>query len=78
MELLIGIVIGVILVLCMRGKPIRIEITNKRDVPQYTELPDMADTLAKSDKEDETYENMGEVLAEINDIMTGGNVRGKN
>lgn len=76
MEFLVGVLIGMFVTYVLKDKPFKIEIKHVVASPELVEVPDMSTVMSKSDKEDETYEDMGSLLNEINNIMTGGSAHG--
>lgn len=76
MEFLVGVLIGMFVTYVLKDKPFKIEIKHVVASPKLVEVPDMSTVMSKSDKEDETYEDMGSLLNEINNIMTGGSAHG--
>lgn len=78
MDVLVGFILGVLAILILEDKPLRIEINHKYPKRNAVEIPDM-ETVLKDGKvaEDDVYENMGEMLNDINALMTGGETNGK-
>lgn len=78
MDVLVGFILGVLAILILEDKPLRIEINHKYPKHNAVEIPDM-ETVLKDGKvaEDDVYENMGEMLNDINALMTGGETNGK-
>lgn len=78
MELFFGFIIGVLIVLMAKGKPIKIEIVHKNEGNNFTAVPDMSEVLKENKRtEDDTYATMGEMLDSINQLMVGGDRRGE-
>lgn len=78
MDTILGIILGVVLTLIIKDKPLRIEITHKQKEKTLERVPDMSEVMNKADtQEDQTYADMGTFIDEINHIMTGGGARGE-
>lgn len=78
MDTILGIILGVVLTLIIKDKPLRIEITHKQNEKVMEKVPDMSEIMNKSDaQEDQAYADMGTFIDEINHIMTGGGTRGE-
>lgn len=78
MNTILGIILGVVLTLIIKDKPLRIEITHKQKEKTLERVPDMSEVMNKADtQEDQTYADMGTFIDEINHIMTGGGTRGE-
>ena len=78
MDTILGIILGVVLTLIIKDKPLRIEITHKQKEKTLERVPDMSEVMNKVDtQEDQTYADMGTFIDEINHIMTGGGTRGE-
>lgn len=78
MDVLVGFILGVLAILILEDKPLRIEINHKYPKHDAVDMPDM-ETVLKDGKsaEDDVYENMGEMLNNVNTLMTGGEINGK-
>lgn len=73
MDFVIGIVIGFVVFMIIKDKPIKIEITQKNVNPATVEIPEMSDILKNGkNPEDDVYASMGSVLDAVNDLMNGG------
>lgn len=78
MDTILGIILGVVLTLIIKDKPLRIEITHKQKEKNVEKVPDMSEVMNKADtQEDKAYADMGTFIDEINSIMTGGGTRGE-
>lgn len=78
MDTILGIILGVVLTLIIKDKPLRIEITHKQKEKVVEKVPDMSEIMNKADtQEDQAYADMGTFIDEINNIMTGGATRGE-
>jgi len=78
MDTILGIILGVVLTLIIKDKPLRIEITHKQKEKVVEKVPDMSEIMNKADtQEDQAYADMGTFIDEINNIMTGGGTRGE-
>jgi hypothetical protein len=78
MDTILGIILGVVLTLIIKDKPLRIEITHKQKEKNAEKVPDMSEIMNKADtQEDQAYADMGTFIDEINNIMTGGATRGE-
>lgn len=73
MDFVIGIIIGFVVFMIIKDKPIKIEITQKNVTPATVEIPEMSDILKNGkNPEDDVYASMGSVLDAVNDLMNGG------
>lgn len=73
MDFVIGIIIGFVVFMIIKDKPIKIEITQKNVTPATVEIPEMSDILKNGkNPEDDAYASMGSVLDAVNDLMNGG------
>lgn len=73
MDFVIGIIIGFVVFMIIKDKPIKIEITQKTVTPATVEIPEMSDILKNGkNPEDDVYASMGSVLDAVNDLMNGG------
>lgn len=80
MEVLAGVIIGVIVTITLLKKPITININKKvEEIKPVTDMPDLAKEMNKAPTElDRVYEdNMKSFIDDVNGMMLGGVVNGK-
>lgn len=80
MEVLAGVIIGVIVTITLLKKPITININKKvEEIKPVTDMPDLAKEMNKAPTElDKVYEdNMKSFIDDVNGMMLGGVVNGK-
>lgn len=80
MEVLAGVIIGVIVTITLLKKPITININKKvEEIKPVTNMPDLAKEMNKAPTElDKVYEdNMKSFIDDVNGMMLGGVVNGK-
>ena len=76
MEFIAGLLIGALCVYLIKDKPIRFEIKHiqKIEVDKVEgKLPNMTEVMKeKPSADDETYDKMGNLLVDLDNIMKGG------